>query len=183
MFSHVALLRGINVGGKNILPMAELAKIFVAAGANDVRTYIQSGNVVFSAKPAVAGKIAAAVSKRIKERFGIQIPVVVRSVEDVRRVMEGNPYIKAGKDAATCHVAFLADEPKASGVAALDPQRSPGDSFAVIGREIYLHLPNGVADSKFTNAYFDSKLATICTARNWRTVTKLLEMMQAMGAK
>jgi uncharacterized protein (DUF1697 family) len=102
----------------------------------------------------------------------------VRTADELRAVAQGNPFLDEGADADTLHVAFLADRPRSDRVAALDANRSPGDSFVVRGSEIYLRLPNGVARTKLTNAYFDSKLSTISTARNWRTVLKLLELMQ-----
>lgn len=178
---YVALLRGINVGGKNKLPMSALAEIFAEAGCTDVRTYIQSGNVVFSAPPILGRRLPDLISKRIADRLGLRVPVVLRTAEDIRLVAEANPFLRAGTDPASLHVAFLADLPDPRHVAALDPKRSPGDSFVVLGREIYLSLPNGMARSKLTNAYFDSGLATISTARNWRTVLKLVEMTHNSG--
>ena len=106
------------------------------------------------------------------------MPVVTRSAVELRRAVEGNPFLAAGADVATLHVGFLASEPKAEPVAALDPARSPPDRFEVRGREIFLCLPDGVARSKLTNAYFDSKLATTSTFRNWRTVLTLLERVE-----
>jgi uncharacterized protein (DUF1697 family) len=173
---YVALLRGINVGGKNTLPMKDLAAMFSAAGCEDVLTYIQSGNVVFNARPAVAAKVPAAVASAILARSGYRVPVVTRSADEVRGVAAKNPFL-AGHDPATLHVAFLADKPKAAAVASLDAGRSPPDELIVRGREIYLRLPNGVAPSKLTNAYFDSALGTTSTMRNWRTVLKLLELV------
>ena len=98
---------------------------------------------------------------------------------ELEDAVTSNPFLKAGAAArSSLHVMFLADVPEPSKVAALDPNRSPGDEYVVRGREIYLRLPNGVADTKLTNAYFDSKLARSSTGRNWRTVTKLLELMK-----
>jgi uncharacterized protein (DUF1697 family) len=173
---HIALLRGVNVGGKNKLPMKDLAVLFVAAGCSDVVTYIQSGNVVFKAKPAVARRISTTIAQAIASKFGLKVPVVTRSVEELRRAAQSNPFLRRATDTKFLHVAFLLDEPEAGQIAALDPRRSPPDEFEVRGREIYLHCPNGMADTKLTNAYFDSKLATVSTARNWNTVTKLLEL-------
>lgn len=173
---HVALLRGINVGGKNKLAMADLARIFTEAGCEDVRTLIQSGNVVFAASSKLAGRISAIVEREIAESFGLRVPVVLRSSDELREAVARNPFLKKGIDEDWLHVAFLAEAPDRSRAASLDPKRSPGDSFVLRGREIFLHLPNGVARSKLTNAYFDSKLATTSTIRNWRTVSKLLEM-------
>jgi uncharacterized protein (DUF1697 family) len=174
----VALLRGINVGGKNTLPMCDLAAMFVEGGCTDVRTYIQSGNVVFAATPGVVERLADDISRRIAKSFGYRVPVVVRTADELRQVVRGNPFLKSDADARSLHVAFLADLPDPGRIAALDPKRSPGDSFSMRGREIYLCLPNGVAGTKLSNAYFDSALATTSTLRNWRTVLKLLEMTQ-----
>ena len=178
MATHVALLRGINVGGKNRLPMGDLAQMFVAAGCADVRNYIQSGNVIFRASHDKAEKLPGVIGKRIAEAFGYRVPVVLRTAAQLGEVIQDNPFLKAGAPEATLHVMFLASLPEAGKIAALDPGRSPHDAFFVRDREIYLHLPNGVADSKLTNAWFDSKLATTGTSRNWRTVLKLHEMMQ-----
>jgi uncharacterized protein (DUF1697 family) len=171
-----ALLRGINVGGKNLLPMKELVAMFAAAGASDVESYIQSGNVVFSAGADVAAKIPDVVGKRIEKRFGFAVPIVVRSADELAAVARGNPFLAADADFAILAVMFLADKPSARAIAALDPGRSPPDEFVVRGREIFVRCPNGFARTKLTNAWFDSKLATTSTARNWRTVLKLLEM-------
>jgi len=174
--AYVALLRGINVGGKNKLPMKDLAAMFSAAGCASVETYIQSGNVVFEAHPAVAERLPATIAGTILERWRYRVPVVVRTADEVKDVARGNPFVAAGQSPDALHVVFLADKPRPAGVASLDVRRSPPDEFAVRGREIYLRLPNGVARSKFTNAYFDSTLGTTSTVRNWRTVLKLVEM-------
>lgn len=178
--TYVALLRGVNVGGKNRLPMADLAAMFTEAGCTEVRTYIQSGNVVFSAPPKTAKWVPGLISQSITERFGFQAPVVLRTADEVRRLPADNPFLKVGAEADTLHVVFLADRPERRRVEALDVKRSPGDSFVVRGREIFLCLPNGVAGSKLSNSYFDSTLATTSTVRNWRTVGKLIEMTQTI---
>jgi uncharacterized protein (DUF1697 family) len=118
----------------------------------------------------------------ILKRFGLQVPVVVRSAEELSAAAEANPFLeKRAKavDVDRLHVAFLAREPERKRVEALDPRRSPPDEFIVRGRDIYLHLPHGVAKTKLTNAYFDSKLATVSTMRNWRTVLKMVDLTQA----
>jgi uncharacterized protein (DUF1697 family) len=176
--TYVALLRGVNVGGKHKLPMKDLVEIFTAGSCKGVRTYIQSGNAVFTCSESVFQGLRSALEKKIASRFGFPAPVVLRSREHMAQVVRNNPFLKAGKSEQALHVMFLADAPGAEAVAKLDPMRSPGDEFRVIGSEIYLHLPNGAGNSKLTNAYFDSKLSTIGTGRNWATVLKLLEMMQ-----
>jgi uncharacterized protein (DUF1697 family) len=176
-FSYVALLRGINVGGKNILPMKELAQLFLDAGCREASTYIQSGNVLYNAKPALAPKVPALVAKEIETRFGIRTRLVTRSKEELDEAIANNPFLKAARDEKPLSLIFLADLPKPEAVKQLDPLRSPSDEYVVRGREIYVYQPNGVGNSKLTNAYFDSKLSTVSTGRNWRTVLKLQELM------
>ena len=166
------------MGGKNKLPMKDLAAMFADVGCADVRTYIQSGNVVYRASKTVVARVPELVAAAIKERFGLRVPVVTRTAEELREVSERNPFLKDGADTAALHVMFLNDEPSAARAATLNPERSPGDAFALRGREIYLHCPNGLARTKLTNEYFDRKLATTSTVRNWNTVLRLLEMAQ-----
>jgi len=174
---YVALLRGINVGGKNKLPMADLVAIFEDAGCRDVESYIQSGNVVFRATASLGKRIAPLVSGVIAERFGHQVPVMTRSGPELRQVVSRNPFLRRDAEPRALHVAFLAEKPTPAQVAALDPNRSPPDELSVLGREIYLLLPNGVARSKLSNKYLDSKLGTTSTLRNWKTVLRLSEMV------
>jgi len=177
---YAAMLRGINVGGKNLLPMKDLVTMFEGAGGREVATYVQSGNVVFDAPASVVTRLPGLVSEAIAERFGYQVPVLIRSGEELASIARSHPALKrapaAGEDTKALHVMFLADRPAPEKLAALDPGRSPPDTFTVKGLEIYLHLPNGVARSKLTNAYFDAKLQTVTTVRNWNTVLKLREL-------
>jgi uncharacterized protein (DUF1697 family) len=173
---HVALLRGINVGGRHKLPMQQLVRMFEAAGGSSVRSYIASGNVLFDAREPAAARIARAVAAAIAERFGFEAPVVLRSAGELQAVVRANPFVAAGDEPGALHVLFLVDRPAAAQAAALDPARSPPDRFELHGRELFLHCPNGVARTKLTNDYFDRQLGTIGTMRNWRTVAKLAEL-------
>ncbi len=175
---YVALLRGINVGGKNKILMAHLSEMFVNAGCKNVRTFIQSGNVIFDGSAKLSAQVPRLVAEQIADVLGYKTPVVLRSLLELEEAVNNNPFLKLDSDLGLLHLVFLAALPEPSKVAALDPQRSPGDEYVVRGREIYLSLPNGAGESKLTNAYFDSKLSTTSTGRNWRTVTKLLEMMK-----
>lgn len=178
--TYVALMRGINVGGNHQLPMKRLAAMFEAEGCEDVRTYIQSGNVVFRAPARRVERIPSAIAQRILEQHGMKTPVVLRTAEELVAVAEGNPFLHPDEDTKALHVLFLADAPKPAHVAALDPGRSPPDAFSVRGREIYLRCPNGVGRTKLTNAYFDSALKTVSTGRNWNTVLKLIALASAL---
>ncbi len=178
MTTCLALLRGINVGGKNNLAMKDLIEMFIEAGCGNVQSYIQSGNVIFSAAPHASARLPSLITTRIAERFGYRTPVVLRTAEQLREVVLNNPFLEAGAAGETLHVLFLADLPAPHHVADLDPDRSPPDAFIVRGQEVYLQLPHGAARTKLTNGYFDSKLTTTSTGRNWRTVTKLLDLME-----
>lgn len=175
----IALLRGVNVGGRNKLPMEDLKAMVEGLGGQRVRTYIQSGNVVFEAAGTVARQAAESLAAAIAREAGISPPVVLRTLSELRRIVGDNPYVGPNREERELHVVFLADLPSADDVAALDHRRSPPDEFAVRGREIYLRCPNGLARTKLSNAYFDSRLKTTSTVRNWRTTLKLLELAES----
>jgi uncharacterized protein (DUF1697 family) len=164
------------VGGKNLLPMKELAALVSALGCCDVVTYIQSGNVVAKVEAQQARDLPARLSAVISDRFKLTVPVVMRTAEELATVVEQNPFIAAGCDPDTLHVSFLGSAPGPERVAQLDPQRSPPDRFEVRGREMYLCCPNGLGRTRLTPDYVDRRLGTPSTTRNWRTVLKLLEL-------
>lgn len=170
MSTHIALLRGINVGGKVTVPMAKLKTSFEALGFEDVVTYVNSGNVVFrGTKPD-----AAAIEKRIAKDFGRDVSVLVRTPKQLEAVAKGNPFPQA--EGKRLHVYFLSGKPTAKAAAALDPDRSPPSEFKLSGREVYLHTPDGIGRTKLTIDYFERTLGVRATARNWNTVTKLREL-------
>jgi uncharacterized protein (DUF1697 family) len=161
--------------------MEKLTRMFEAIGCQAVRTYIQSGNVLFTASEALARRVPQEIGRAILEQTGLEVPIIVRTSEELVAVLRANPFRKRAADPKTLHVAFLADEPSAAQIAALDPQRSPPDEFVVRGREIHLHFPNGVARTRLTNAYFDSKLGTVSTLRNIGTVASVLALCRVEG--
>ena len=170
----VALLRGINLGARNKIAMGDLRELFAGLGAEDVQTHVQSGNVIYGG-PVDAGAIEA----RIKRDLGLEIVVVIRTAAELARVVDRNPFAKKARDPKQLHVTFLAAKPAAGRVEGLDPDRSPGDEFAVTAREVYLYTPNGYGLSKLSNAYFEKKLGVAGTSRNWNTVTTLAKLARA----
>jgi uncharacterized protein (DUF1697 family) len=174
MTTYVALLRGINVGGSNKVSMADLRAMFQAHGLADAQTYIQSGNVVFSATAKEAVLIDR-LEAAITETFSLQIPLVVRSRAQFAAVLAADPFADAAPNVA--HVAFLSGKPSAKAIASLDPDRSRPDAFKVVGREVYLHYPNGSGRSKLTGDYLERVLGVRATVRNRNTVSKLLALM------
>jgi uncharacterized protein (DUF1697 family) len=175
---YVAMLRGINVGGNNLVPMKDLAAMFRDTPCEKVQTYIQSGNVIFHTTPGLCSQVPAEVTALIQQRLGLKVPIILRTLAQMNAVAANNPFLPAGAPENELHVSFLADTPTQQSIELLDPHRSPPGQFQVRGQEVYLWLPKGVAGTKLTNEYFGSKLATKSTQRNWRTVTKLLALMQ-----
>ena len=173
----VALLRGVNVGGRARLPMAELRTTLSNLGFKDVRTYLQSGNVVLDPGGRHLQDLPDALQIAIAEGFGLEIRVIVRIREDLAAVTTSHPFLDGEPDRSRLHVVFLEGTPDAVKIAGLDPDRSPPDRFEVKGREIYLSYPNGQGRSKLSLDYFERVLGMAGTARNSNTVTKLLEMV------
>jgi uncharacterized protein (DUF1697 family) len=173
--TYVALLRGINLGARNKISMTDLRELFGGLGAEDVTTYVQSGNVVFKTAIAARG-LAGKLETKIKRDLGLDIAVLLRTPAELAALVEGNPFVESAREPKELHVTFLADRPQAARVARLDPQRSEPDEFRVVGRDVYLRCPNGYGRSKLTNAYFEKQLAVVATTRNWKTVTKLADL-------
>ena len=173
----LALVRGVNVGGARSLPMANLERAFRAAGARAAASVIQSGNVIFEADDPEATAASAAGS--IAAEFGFRPAMILRSAGSWRTMVDANPFLAAGRSADRLHVACLAAAPAPSDAARLDREALKPDEFALAGADVYLWLPNGVAKANLTNARLDKAFRTVSTLRNWRTVTKLVERLEA----
>ena len=177
--AHVVLLRGVNVGGNNRVPMADFKALLEGLGGQDVRTYIQSGNAVLRCNASAATGLAASVQAALLKRLGLAVPVVVRSAPALAAALAAHPYIKAGDDPKLLHVGFLRDAPSPALLKALDPPCGPGEAVQVVGSHAYLRYGSGVAKSKLTNAFFDRRLGTVMTVRNWASCQALLALAQA----
>ena len=175
MPTHVALLRGINVGGRNKVAMADLREVVASLGYADVATYVQSGNVVFTADAPKAGAIEAAV----KERLGVSPAVVVISRDELERVVARNPWPDE-RDGKHLHVVFTAGKPDPEVVEAAVEKVGGDDEARVVDGTLYLHTPNGLGRSKLA-AELARRGPKDGTARNWTTVTKLLGMLSDEG--
>jgi uncharacterized protein (DUF1697 family) len=177
MATHVVLLRGVNVGGHNKLPMADLRTALAAAGYDDVQTYVQSGNVVLRSGQSPKA-VAKGVEDQIASTFGLDIVAMARSSKQLADVMAHNPFLRPDAEPGRqLHVAFLAEPPSAAAAKELDPKRSPPDELHLRGTEIYLWCPNGMGKSKVMTGV-ERILGTPATVRNWRTITELLRMSQ-----
>jgi uncharacterized protein (DUF1697 family) len=176
--TYVALLRGINLGARNKVSMRDLRALFGALGAEDVSTYVQSGNVIFKSRDGPA-ELRAAAEERITRDLGLDVTVLLRTGSELAAVVADNPFAADHREPKTLHVTFLADAPDAERARELDPTAWQPDEFRVVGREVHLHCPNGYGRSKLSNAFFERGLGVAATTRNWRTVTNLAELTQA----
>ncbi len=174
--SYIALLRGINVGGKHILPMATVREVFQAAGAKGVSSYIQSGNVIFS-HPAKSDALSIKLSASLSKAAGFPVPVVMRSDVEWTALIKANPF-----QSETVHCAFLPVAPDAATlakVAAIEAKTFLPSKFVVANCEIYFDLPNGVGNDKLVGTVL--RAFPDATTRNWRTVMTLAEMLRSLA--
>jgi uncharacterized protein (DUF1697 family) len=172
----VALLRGINVGGKNIVPMADLRRVFAETGAADVASYIQSGNVVFAHASADRAVLANQLEGAVRDTFGVSSTVALRTFAELVAVARAEPF---GPDNSNTHVTFLERAPDPDALLALADLDIAPDRIEIVGSDAFLHYPNGVSGSRLTGALLERRLGVPGTARNWRTVTRLAAMASA----
>jgi len=178
---RIALLRGVNVGGNKKVPMARLRELFERLGHRAVRTYVQSGNVVFTAGDPSAsdGELARAVEQAIEEELGFSAAVTIRTRDELAAVLAADPFAGVADHPSRYHVFFLADEVDPDRLADVDRARYEPERFALRGRELYLWTPEGLGRSPLAKVLTERRLGVAATARNWRTVTTLLEIADA----
>lgn len=177
MKTWIALLRGINVGGNNLLPMKELRALLEGTGFQNVRTYIQSGNIVFASEETKASTLEAAIADRIDEKFGFRPRVLVLQASDIRAAIEGNPYPEGTKEPKNLHIYFLAQPAGEADLASLEQIKTPTERFTLKDRVFYLHAPEGVARSKLA-MQAEKLLKVPATARNLRSTMKIAELAE-----
>ncbi len=174
MTTIVSMLRGINVGGNKRLKMSVLAEMYTKLGFSDVKTYIQSGNVVCDV--AASGLVSAGgrVEKELKTRFRLSVVVINRTASELRKVIDRNPFVR--NDPSRLHVTFLQRKPGQILTTRINDVKAKEEKFSVIEREVFLFLPNGMGRTKLQNGFFEKELGVSATTRNWNTVTTLSEM-------
>lgn len=172
---YVAFLRGINVGGKTSIKMEALRKVFSSLGFQNVKTYIQSGNVVFEIDKADEAELTEKIENAVEANF-FKTPVMVRSIEEIKDAIANNPFAAEEFEDRLFHIVFLAESLTDEKAAMLLANNKESEKFAVRNREVYCLLRDGVADSLLGKKYIDNKLKTPATARNWRTLNKILEL-------
>ena len=175
MRTYIALLRGINVGGNNILPMKSLSALLVRAGLENVRTYIQSGNAVFRSVAASIPNLVNEIQVAIRTEFGFEPRLLLLTIEEFEQAIESNPFPNAVSDPKSLHLFFLSRLPSGPAVANLQIHAAELEQIKQVDRVLYLHAPTGIGKSKLA-ARIEKIVGVPVTARNWRTVSKLYEL-------
>ncbi len=178
---YAAFLRGINVGGRVKVGMADLRAMLTDLGYTDVATLLQSGNAVLTTTGGPDG-VADAIEKRLHADTGLSVKCVVRTAAELKAVLGRDPYEGRANDPAKYVVAFMDKAPSKANVASIDPSKFEPDEFRIIGREAYIWCPNGLRDTKLTAPNFEKKLGVVATARNWNTCQKVLALMERDSA-
>jgi uncharacterized protein (DUF1697 family) len=177
METYIAILRGINVSGKKLIKMEELRIHLQDIKLKDVKTYIQSGNIVFNYPTTNQKELATLISDKIKKEYGFDVPVIVLNQLELKYISENNPFInERNEDTSKLAVTFLSEEADADKSIALYTLNDSPNEFIIVGKVIYLLCPNGFSNSKLTINFIENKLKLTASSRNWNTVVKLLGM-------
>lgn len=174
METYIAMLRGINISGHKMIKMARLEALFTELNFKNIRTYIQSGNVIFENKKTDQKELAKQIETKILQSTGFQVPVTIQNRKEILVILENNPFLNSrNEDINMLFVTFLDSEPNAEDIKKVQELDYDSDEFVVSGKEIYGFCPNGYGRTKLNTNFFEKKFRTTATARNWKTVQKL----------
>jgi uncharacterized protein (DUF1697 family) len=177
MMTYIAMLRGINVGPGKVVKMERLRTSFATLGFGEVRTYVQSGNVVFQSERKSPAELTRTIEAKIQRDFGFTVPVLIKTSKELAQIVRANPLLRVkGIDVSKLHVTFLSDAPPKTAARVLEDLATTRERVRILNREIYLYCPDGYGQSKLTNNTIEKKFSLVATTRNWRTVNALLEM-------
>jgi len=179
MNAYITMLRGINMTGHNTIKMTRLAEMFRQLGYTDAETYIQSGNIVFSCQNSCIDCVSSEIRKAILSELSLDIAVITRTPDEMGKIISANPFLEEpGFDPSKMAVIFLELKPSEEQILKVAGIDYPPDKFRIIGSEIYIYCPNGFGKTKLYTNFFEAKMKVTGTARNWRTVNKLMEMAE-----
>ena len=177
MPTYVALLRSVNVAGYGRMAMADLQQSFRTLGYQDVSTFIQTGNVLFTTVKKSPAKLVADIEGQLAHDFGSSPAVILRTPAELQSVLGTSPFPGKGADPSRHHVTFMATAPDPDRLAEFTPPSSGQDELVIVRREIYVHTPNGYAETKLTGSLLERRLGVVTTTRNWNTVSKLCALL------
>lgn len=181
MENYISLLRGINVGGRNKIKMADLRKLYEQLGHEDVETYIQSGNVIFKSKQSDVTLLENQIKEQILADYGYHISIIIKKADLIKTVIESNPYLQGrNEEIKLLCVTFLSGIPNPELVNQIKDFKYKEDEFIIQNDHVFLFTPGGYGKTKLSNNFFEKKLKVSATTRNWKTVLKLQEMVNLL---
>jgi uncharacterized protein (DUF1697 family) len=177
MTTYIAMLRGINVSGQKRIKMEDLEQMFTVLKLEQVKTYVQSGNVIFKSPESNVLRLTKTIEEKIKEVFHFSVPVLIRTADELQKVVTNNPWgPDQGIEAAYLYVTFLSGIPVQGDQTTDQEMTDKTDKYRIAGKEVYLFCPNGYAKTRFSNQFFERKFGIAATTRNWKTINTLLRM-------
>jgi uncharacterized protein (DUF1697 family) len=179
METYISILRGINVGGKNKVLMDDLKKLYAGLNFKNIRTYIQSGNVIFDFEKTNPDQLSRQIENKISEKYKFHVPVIIRTVFELHETLNKNPFLKENNiDFEKLHITFLSDEPEKLKTEDIKNYNYAPDKFISLNKEVYIYCPNGYGNTKLNNTFFERKLSVSATTRNLKTVTELIRIAE-----
>ena len=179
METYIALLRGINVSGQKKIKMVELRAHLAELPLQNIRTYVQSGNVIFQSKKTDTAHLAKQVEEKILEKYGFEVVVLIKTVDDLVNVLENNPFLnERQEDTSRLFVTFLSEPPDPIKLEKLKEVIYHPEEYILSGKDIYFFSPRGYGKAKMNNNFFENKLKVSATTRNWKTVNTLVELAE-----
>lgn len=176
---YIAILRGINVSGKNSIKMADLKTLFESLNFNHVTTYIQSGNVIFSSTIEEKKQLEKTISNEIENVFNLKVPVLILELNDLKKIISQNPF-STDKENNFIHFTFLATQPNTQNIEVIESKKAENEEIIIRENVVYLYCPNGYGKTKLTNTFLENKLESVATTRNYKTTHELLKIAESI---
>jgi uncharacterized protein (DUF1697 family) len=179
LITYIAILRGINVSGQKKILMEDLRYLMEGQGFQNVRTYIQSGNIIFESTETLSEKIRSKIENTIFNKYGFHVPVIIRTKDEMENVISNNPFLnRENINEDKLHVTFFNEPPDKERIKEIEKVNYSPDEFFFSDKEVYLHCPEGYGRTKLSNNFIEKKLKKTATTRNWKTVKKLIEIAE-----
>ena len=182
MATYISILRGINVSGHKLIKMDALRKSYESLGFRNVKSYLQSGNIVFDVDKNNLNQLEEEIIQLIEKDFGFQVPVIVLTIDKLNFIINNNPFLKdSSKELSYLHVTFLSKKPISFNLEVIEEKKGEDEEIIISENVVYLYCPNGYGNTKLTNNLFESKLKVVATTRNWKTTNELLILAQQIS--
>jgi uncharacterized protein (DUF1697 family) len=182
MRTYISMLRGINISGHRMIKMDALNALYVEIGFKNIQTYIQSGNVIFQHQNENISELEKSISEGIRQKFGFEVPVIIKALEDLRQIIETNPFLNdKTKDIAKIYLTFLSSVPDREKFNKIGEGQNFEEEYRLIDSTIFIYCPNGYGNTKLSTNFLESKLKLTATSRNWKTTLQLLKIAEEIS--